>query len=166
MTLSTVATLVLIGIVAVVSIGNVGEFAPILAVAVLLDHRNPEMTSVLLLLFVVVAVAAAVVAAQGLDGAPGGGARAGRRRAGGPVRDRLGSYWLGVAAVTSKAGVGACRTGRRHWTSSSAGRRSSRVSRRSSPGWRRGSRGWWASRVIRGWGKHPWPAAAWPAPTA
>jgi Kef-type K+ transport system membrane component KefB len=48
----------------IMAIGSVGEFAPILAVAVLLDHRNPEMTSLLLLLFVGVAVAAAVVAAR------------------------------------------------------------------------------------------------------
>jgi Kef-type K+ transport system membrane component KefB len=47
----------------VMAIGSVGEFAPILAVAVLLDRRNPEMTSVLLVVFVVVAVAAALVAA-------------------------------------------------------------------------------------------------------
>jgi Sodium/hydrogen exchanger family len=46
----------------VMAIGSVGEFAPILAVAVLLDHRNPETTSVLLVVFVVVAVAAALVA--------------------------------------------------------------------------------------------------------
>jgi Kef-type K+ transport system membrane component KefB len=48
----------------VMAIGSVGEFAPILAVAVLLDGRSPGITSVLLLLFVVVAVAAAVVAAR------------------------------------------------------------------------------------------------------
>ncbi len=46
----------------VMAIGSVGEFAPILAVAVLLDRRNPEMTSLLLVVFVVVAVAAALVA--------------------------------------------------------------------------------------------------------
>jgi len=48
----------------VMAVGSVGEFAPILAVAVLLDRRNPETTSVLLFVFVVVAVAAAVVAAR------------------------------------------------------------------------------------------------------
>jgi Kef-type K+ transport system membrane component KefB len=47
----------------VMAIGSVGEFAPILAVAVLLDRRNPEMTAVLLLVFVIVAVAAALAAA-------------------------------------------------------------------------------------------------------
>jgi Kef-type K+ transport system membrane component KefB len=46
------------------AIGSVGEFAPILAIAVLLDRRNPETTSLLLFVFVVVAVAAALVAAQ------------------------------------------------------------------------------------------------------
>jgi Kef-type K+ transport system membrane component KefB len=46
----------------VMAIGSVGEVAPILAVAVLLDRRNPEMTSLLLVVFVVVAVAAALVA--------------------------------------------------------------------------------------------------------
>jgi len=48
----------------IMAIGSVGEFAPILAVAVLLDRRNPELTAVLLLLFVTVAVAAAVAAAR------------------------------------------------------------------------------------------------------
>jgi Kef-type K+ transport system membrane component KefB len=48
----------------VMAIGSVGEFAPILAVAVLLDRRNPETTSALLLVFAVVAVAAAVLAAR------------------------------------------------------------------------------------------------------
>jgi Kef-type K+ transport system membrane component KefB len=48
----------------VMAIGSIGEFAPILAVAVLLDRRNPEMTSLLLLVFVAVAVAAAVIAAR------------------------------------------------------------------------------------------------------
>jgi Kef-type K+ transport system membrane component KefB len=48
----------------IMAIGSVGEFAPILAVAVFLDRRNPETTSLLLLVFVVVAVAAAVVAAR------------------------------------------------------------------------------------------------------
>jgi len=46
----------------VMAVGGVGEFAPILAVAVLLDRRNPEMTSVLLFAFVIVAVAAALAA--------------------------------------------------------------------------------------------------------
>jgi Kef-type K+ transport system membrane component KefB len=46
------------------AVGSVGEFAPILAVAVLLDHRNPETTSVLLVLFTVVATAAALVAGR------------------------------------------------------------------------------------------------------
>ena len=46
------------------AIGSVGEFAPILAIAVLLDRHNPETTSLLLFVFVVVAVAAALVAAQ------------------------------------------------------------------------------------------------------
>ena len=48
----------------VMAIGSVGEFGPVLAVAVLLDHRNPETTAVLLLVFVVVAVAAALAAAR------------------------------------------------------------------------------------------------------
>lgn len=48
----------------IMAIGSVGEFAPILAVAVLLDRRNPGTTSVLLVVFVVVAVAAALVAAR------------------------------------------------------------------------------------------------------
>jgi len=48
----------------IMAIGSVGEFAPILAIAVLLDHRNPETTSVLLLLFTVVAVTAVLVAAR------------------------------------------------------------------------------------------------------
>jgi Kef-type K+ transport system membrane component KefB len=48
----------------IMAIGSVGEFAPILAVAVLLDRRNPETTAVLLLVFVVVAVAAALIAAR------------------------------------------------------------------------------------------------------
>jgi Kef-type K+ transport system membrane component KefB len=48
----------------VMAVGSVGEFAPILAVAVLLDHRNPEMTSILLAVFVVVAAAAALVAGR------------------------------------------------------------------------------------------------------
>jgi Kef-type K+ transport system membrane component KefB len=48
----------------IMAIGSVGEFGPILAIAVLLDHRNPGTTSVLLLVFVVVAVAAALAAAR------------------------------------------------------------------------------------------------------
>jgi len=48
----------------VMAIGSVGEFAPILAVGVLLDRRNPEITSALLVVFAVVAVAAALVAAR------------------------------------------------------------------------------------------------------
>jgi Kef-type K+ transport system membrane component KefB len=48
----------------IMAIGSVGEFAPILAVAVLLDRRNPETTSFLLLVFVAVAAAAAIVAAR------------------------------------------------------------------------------------------------------
>jgi len=48
----------------VMAVGSVGEFAPILAVAVLLDRRNPETTAVLLFVFVVVAVLAALVAAR------------------------------------------------------------------------------------------------------
>jgi Kef-type K+ transport system membrane component KefB len=48
----------------VMAIGSVGEFGPILAVAILLDHRNPAQTGLLLLAFVAVAAAAAVVAAR------------------------------------------------------------------------------------------------------
>jgi Kef-type K+ transport system membrane component KefB len=48
----------------VMAVGSVGEFAPILAVAVLLDRRNPEVTSALLFAFVFVAVAAALAAAR------------------------------------------------------------------------------------------------------
>jgi Kef-type K+ transport system membrane component KefB len=46
------------------AVGSVGEFGPILAVAVLLDRRNSETTLVLLVVFVVAAVAAALVAAR------------------------------------------------------------------------------------------------------
>jgi len=46
------------------AIGSVGEFGPILAVAVLLDQRAPVRTGLLLVLFVAVAVAAAIVAAR------------------------------------------------------------------------------------------------------
>jgi len=48
----------------VMAIGSVGEFAPILAVAVLLDRRDPGTTAVLLFVFVLVAVAAALVAVR------------------------------------------------------------------------------------------------------
>jgi Kef-type K+ transport system membrane component KefB len=48
----------------IMAIGSVGEFAPIVAIAVLLDGRNPETTSFLLFVFVVVAVAAAVAAGR------------------------------------------------------------------------------------------------------
>jgi Kef-type K+ transport system membrane component KefB len=46
------------------AIGAVGEFAPILAVAVLLDHRDKGKTALLLVLFVVVAVTATLIAAR------------------------------------------------------------------------------------------------------
>jgi Kef-type K+ transport system membrane component KefB len=48
----------------VMAIGSVGEFAPVLAVAVLLDRRSPGTTTALLLLFAVVAVVAALLAAR------------------------------------------------------------------------------------------------------
>jgi Kef-type K+ transport system membrane component KefB len=48
----------------IMAIGSVGEFGPILAVAVLLDRRAPVQTALWLLLFVLVAVAAALVAAR------------------------------------------------------------------------------------------------------
>jgi Kef-type K+ transport system membrane component KefB len=48
----------------IMAIGSVGEFGPILAVAILLDHRNPVQTGLLLLAFVSVAAAAAIVAAR------------------------------------------------------------------------------------------------------
>jgi Kef-type K+ transport system membrane component KefB len=48
----------------IMAIGSVGEFAPIVAIAVLLDGRNPETTSFLLFVFVVAAVAAAVAAGR------------------------------------------------------------------------------------------------------
>jgi Kef-type K+ transport system membrane component KefB len=48
----------------IMAIGSVGEFGPILAVAILLDHRNPAQTGLLLLAFVAVAVSAAVMAAR------------------------------------------------------------------------------------------------------
>jgi Kef-type K+ transport system membrane component KefB len=46
------------------AIGSVGEFGPIVGVAILLDHRDPVQTSLLLVLFVVVAVAATLFAAR------------------------------------------------------------------------------------------------------
>jgi Kef-type K+ transport system membrane component KefB len=46
------------------AIGAVGEFGPILAVAILLDHRDKGTTAVLLVLFVVVAVATTLIAAR------------------------------------------------------------------------------------------------------
>jgi Kef-type K+ transport system membrane component KefB len=48
----------------VMAIGSMGEFAPILAVAVLLDRRSPGTTAALLLVFAVVAAAAAMFAAR------------------------------------------------------------------------------------------------------
>jgi Kef-type K+ transport system membrane component KefB len=50
--------------VRIMAIGSVGEFGPILAVAILLDKRNAAVTGVLVLLFVAVAAAAAIVAAR------------------------------------------------------------------------------------------------------
>ena len=50
--------------VRVMAIGSVGEFGPILAVAVLLDKRNAGVTGGLVLLFVAVAAMAAMVAAR------------------------------------------------------------------------------------------------------
>ncbi len=46
------------------AIGSVGEFGPILVVGMVLDGRNPEITSALLLVFVIAAVAAAALAAR------------------------------------------------------------------------------------------------------
>jgi Kef-type K+ transport system membrane component KefB len=46
------------------AIGSVGEFGPVLAVAVLLDHRDPVETGLWLALFVVVAAITTVVAAR------------------------------------------------------------------------------------------------------
>jgi Kef-type K+ transport system membrane component KefB len=46
------------------AIGAVGEFGPILAVAILLDQRNKEKTALLLVAFVAVAVAATLMAAR------------------------------------------------------------------------------------------------------
>jgi Kef-type K+ transport system membrane component KefB len=48
----------------VMAIGSIGEFAPVLAVAVLLDRRNPGETGLLLVLFVAVAVTFALAAAR------------------------------------------------------------------------------------------------------
>ena len=48
----------------IMAIGSVGEFAPIVTIAVLLDRRNPGATSLLLVGFVAVAVAAAMMAAR------------------------------------------------------------------------------------------------------
>ena len=46
------------------AIGSMGEFGPIVAVAALLDHRDPGKTAALLVLFVAVAVVTAAVAAR------------------------------------------------------------------------------------------------------
>jgi len=46
------------------AIGSVGEFGPVLAVAILLDRRDPLETALLLVLFVVVAVLTTLVAAR------------------------------------------------------------------------------------------------------
>jgi Kef-type K+ transport system membrane component KefB len=46
------------------AIGSVGEFGPIVGVAILLDHRDPGLTALLLVLFVVVAVATTLLAAR------------------------------------------------------------------------------------------------------
>jgi Kef-type K+ transport system membrane component KefB len=46
------------------AIGSVGEFGPILVVGIVLDGRNPEITSALLLVFVIAAVGAAALAAR------------------------------------------------------------------------------------------------------
>jgi Kef-type K+ transport system membrane component KefB len=46
------------------AIGSVGEFGPIVAVAILLDHRDPVLTGLLLVLFVVVAVVTTLFAAR------------------------------------------------------------------------------------------------------
>jgi Kef-type K+ transport system membrane component KefB len=46
------------------AIGSVGEFGPIVAVAILLDHRDPIQTALLLVLFVAVAVATTLLAAR------------------------------------------------------------------------------------------------------
>jgi Kef-type K+ transport system membrane component KefB len=48
----------------ILSVGALGEFGPIVAVAVLLTNRDPRLTFVLLALFVAVAVVAALLATQ------------------------------------------------------------------------------------------------------
>ena len=48
----------------ILSVGAIGEFGPIVAVAVLLTNRDPRLTFVLLALFVAVAVVAALLATQ------------------------------------------------------------------------------------------------------
>jgi Kef-type K+ transport system membrane component KefB len=48
----------------ILSVGAVGEFGPIVAVAVLLTNRDPRLTFLLLSLFVAVAVVAALLATQ------------------------------------------------------------------------------------------------------
>ena len=50
----------------VMAIGSVGEFGPVLAIALLLNPRNPVMTASLLAVFVVAAVSAAVLASRPL----------------------------------------------------------------------------------------------------
>jgi Kef-type K+ transport system membrane component KefB len=51
----------------IMAIGSVGEFGPVLVIAVVFTHRNPGTTALLLLVFVVAAVAAAVLAARPLS---------------------------------------------------------------------------------------------------
>jgi Kef-type K+ transport system membrane component KefB len=46
------------------AVGSVGEFGPVVAVALLLNRRDPVQTALLLVLFVVVALAATLVAAR------------------------------------------------------------------------------------------------------
>jgi Kef-type K+ transport system membrane component KefB len=46
------------------AIGTVGEFGPIVAIALFLTHKDPGVTSLLLILFIAVAVAAAVLATR------------------------------------------------------------------------------------------------------
>src|SRR5580698_6043791 len=48
----------------ILSVGAVGEFGPIVAVAVLLTNRDPRLTFLLLTVFVAVAVVAALLATQ------------------------------------------------------------------------------------------------------
>ena len=48
----------------ILSVGAIGEFGPIVAVAVLLTNRDPRLTFLLLALFVAVAVVAALLATQ------------------------------------------------------------------------------------------------------